>query len=108
MNDQPAIELSINEMSGKVRGTIVFYFQRRIEDGKWRVEGGKNPTPLLSPVVKATSLTFEVIHHKHHGSSELGPNAKFRVELIDRDNLALFKTDEASGSGPGLKLARRK
>ena len=107
-NDQPGIELSIQETSGKVGGTIVFYFQRRGEDGKWRVEGGRNPTPLLMPIVKGKSLTFEVIHHKHHGSSELGPNVKFRVDVRDRDSLALFKTDEASDGGPGLKLTRKK
>ena len=108
LNDQPAIELTINEMDGKIGGTIVFYFQRRGDDGKWRVEGGRNPTPLLMPVVKGKSLTFEVIHHKHHGSTERGPNAKFRVDLTDHDSLALFKTDEVSDGGPGLKLTRKK
>jgi hypothetical protein len=29
MNDLPAIELKINNSSGKVRGTMLFYFQQR-------------------------------------------------------------------------------
>jgi hypothetical protein len=108
MNDQPAIELTIHEENGKTGGAIVFYFQRRGKDGKWQVEGGKNPIPLLMPNIKGKSLTFEVTHHKRHGGSELGPNVQFRMELTGADTAALYKTDEAPDGGPGLKLTRRK
>ena len=53
LNDQPAIELTINEMDGKIGGTIVFYLQRRGDDGKWRVEGGRNPTTRRLRVSRA-------------------------------------------------------
>ena len=107
MNDQPAIELTLHDVSGTISGAIIFYFQRRGKDGKWRVEGVDNPIPLLVPRVHGKSLEFEVTHHKSHGSKELGPNATFRVKLTGPNSAKLFKTDELPGGGPGLKLTRR-
>jgi hypothetical protein len=94
VNDLPAVELTIEEKEGKPGGTIVFYFQRLGPDGKWRIEGGRNPTPLLAIIVEGKSLSFEVIHHRRHGSPDLGPNAKFRIELTESGAAALRKTDE--------------
>jgi hypothetical protein len=107
VNNLPAIELTIEDNAGTPGGSIVFYFQRRTPEGKWRVEGGRNPILLLAVSVKGKSLSFEVLHHKRHGSPELGPNAKFRIELTGPGQAALFKTDEASDGGPGLPLIRQ-
>jgi hypothetical protein len=105
MNDQPAIELVINEPGGKIAGTMGFYFQRRGTDGKWKVES-KHPVPLLVPKVQGKTLEFEVTHHKTHGGTELGPNVKFRVQLTGADEARLFKLDEPT-RGEGLKLTRK-
>jgi hypothetical protein len=105
-NDQPAIELVVNETAGKIGGTMGFYFQRRGADGKWNVES-KHAVPLLVPKVNDKTLEFEVTHHKSHGSTELGPNVKFRVQLTGADEARLFKLDEPITSD-GLKLTRKK
>ena len=70
-NDLPAVELALQQDKGEVRGTISFYFQSRGEDGKWRL-GNKTTLPILSPALNGNELTFESIHHKKHGSPELG------------------------------------
>lgn len=106
MNGLPAIDLTLEESGGEIQGSVMFYLHIRGDDGQWRVKG-KHSLPLLVPKVKGGSLEFEVIHHKRHGSSELGPNAKFRVELKSKDSAVLHKIDEPI-TGPGLKLTREK
>jgi hypothetical protein len=110
MNDLPAIELKINNSSGNVSGTMLFYFQERSDpSGPWHVTGG-NPTPLLLPHVEGYILTFELQHHKCHDCAELGPNRKFRVELKEPNEARLWmweNQDVPKEPGPGLKLERR-
>jgi hypothetical protein len=110
MNDLPAIELKIDDSSGKVNGTIIFYFQERSNPNEpWHVSGG-TPGPLLVPHVDGTILTFEVQHHKCHGCAELGPNVRFRVQLAGPSELRLWKLgnqDATKDPGPGLKLVHR-
>src|SRR5437763_15711643 len=77
-NDLPAVELTIHNDDGRISGSIGFYFQTRGGDGKWHV-GEKMSVPLLSPRLEGSVLTFETIHYKKHGGSELGPNNKYRV-----------------------------
>jgi len=76
-NGLPAVELTLRNDSGQIGGTIGFYFQTRGNDGKWHPDG-KPPfvVPLLSPKHDGTVLTFETIHHRSHGTEELGPNNK--------------------------------
>src|SRR5947209_20593913 len=81
MNDLPGVELVIKDDAGQVSGSIAFYFQSRGEDGKWHL-GEKTTLPLLSPKLDGRVLTFESIHHKKHGSPELGPNNKYRVTFV--------------------------
>jgi hypothetical protein len=51
INDLPAIELKINNSSGKVSGTMLFYFQERGDPSKpWHVTGGE-AAPVLFPHV---------------------------------------------------------
>lgn len=107
MNDQPAVEIRVTSAGGKINGTITFFPQRLGADGKWHVEGENQPQSLIDPNINGDTLTFEVVHHKTHGSSELGPNKKFRLQVTGT-NQALFreagKPDDAPGHG--LKLVR--
>jgi hypothetical protein len=106
-NDLPGIELTIRDSVGKPEGEITFIFQQRGADGKWQAKGG-TPQPLLNVQAGAKTLSFEVTHHKFHGSSEFGPNVKFRVELINDEELRLFKVEKDAAPGPGFKLTRAK
>lgn len=107
MNGLPGIELRIQYPSGKPTGEIVFYFQERKPDGPWAVKS-EYVTPLLNIKAEGKTMTFEVTHHKSHGSSELGPNVQFRVERISGQELRLFKVDPGTEPGSGLKLTRKK
>jgi pimeloyl-ACP methyl ester carboxylesterase len=110
MNDLPGIALKIEGTDGKVKGTAIFYFQERSSaDGAWHASA-EHPAPLLVPRVEGKTLTFEVEHHKCHECAELGPNAKFRMELAGPDEARLWKLDDQrvdKGLGPGLRLTRR-
>jgi len=110
LNDLPAIGLKIDDAGGKISGTIVFYFQERPDaNSPWRVTA-EYPVPLLAPRVEGKTLTFEALHHKCHECAELGPNAKFRVELAGPDELRLWKLDDQQAGkepGPVLKLIRQ-
>ena len=107
----PAIELKISDSSGKVSGTMLFYFQERSDpSGPWHVTGG-NPAPLLlSTRGRGIFSTFELQHHKCHDCVELGPNRKFRVEFKEPNEARLWmweNQDAPKDPGPGLKLERR-
>ena len=107
VNDLPAVELTVRDDSGRVSGSIGFYFQTRGDDGKWRV-GEKTTLPLLSPKIEGKVLTFETIHYKKHGSSELGPNNKYRVNFVGANEVRLeIIKDQSHEDGSGLKLTRR-
>lgn len=107
-NDLPAVELTVKNDDGHIGGQIGFYFQSRGDDGKWRL-GEKMTVPLLSPRLDGNVLTFETIHHKSHGSPELGPNNKYRVEFVGPKEARLWilnrKTKE---NDPGVLLTLRK
>ena len=105
INGLPGIDLTIEDAGGKISGVVGFYFQLRGDDGKWRV-ADKYTVPLLAPRVEGRTLEFEMIHHKRHGSDELGPNAKFRLELSGADEASLRKLEDRPDGGPGLKLIR--
>ena len=110
-NDLPAVELTLRNDHAQISGTIGFYFQTRGTDGKWHSDG-KPPfaVPLLSSKLKDTVLTFETIHHRTHGSAELGPNNKYHVTFLGpkQARLQVFrygaKEDDAA---PGVELRRR-
>ena len=87
-------------------GTIVFFFQRRGDDGKWHVEGDKKAIPMFGPKVNGNILSFETIHYKAHGSTEVGPTAKFRMELAGSEEATLRKVDVQRSEA--LKLTRHK
>ncbi len=106
LNDLPALDLSISEKGGQIGGVIWFHFQRRGADGKWHVEGDKYAQPLLLPKVEGKNLTFEVVHHRTHGSPDLGPNARFRMELIGPNAAMLYKLDD-NPPPPPLKLIHK-
>lgn len=107
-NDLPAVELTVQDDSGKISGSIAFYFQTRGDDGKWHV-GEKTTVPLLSPEIRGRVLTFETIHHKKHGGAELGPNNRYRVDFVSPNEARLnILKDQSQGNGSsGLKLTRR-
>src|SRR6478672_6604620 len=101
MNDLPGVELTIQDANGQVSGSIGFYFQTRGDDGKWQL-GEKTTVPLLSPKLEGKVLKFETIHHKKHGSEELGPNNKYRVVFVNGEaRLQIingqFREDESAG-----------
>jgi len=110
LNGLPGIDLKIDEADGRISGTIVFYFQERSDtDSPWHV-AAQHPVPLLSPRVEAKTLTFEVQHHICHDCAELGPNARFRVDVAGPNELRLWKLDDQrtdKDPGPGSKLIRR-
>lgn len=106
-NGLPAIQLRIHDSGGKPDGDIVFYFQHREPNGPWAVKS-EYPTPLLNVKAEVKTMTFEVRHHKSHGSSDFGPNVKFRLDRISEQELRLFKIDPGTERGMGLKLIRRK
>ena len=108
INDLPGVELTVKDNKGEISGSIGFYFQTRGEDGKWRL-GEKFEVPLLSPKLEGKVLTFETIHHKKHGSPELGPNNKYQVTFVDANEARLkIITEEKQDDGSsGLKLTRR-
>ena len=108
VNDLPGVEIRLEEAKGRLRGVVVFFFQRRGDDGKWHVEGDDTGVPMLVPRVKGKILSFEVLHHKSHGGTELGPNVKFRLELTGTDEARLRKIeDQPDAPGTGIKLTRR-
>lgn len=112
MNDLPGIDLKIEESEGKISGVMTFYFQERSDpNGPWHV-ASENPVPLLVPHVEGKTLTFEVQHHKCHTCQELGPNVKFRMDLVGPNEARLWKLEnedqeKTKDLGPGMKLVRR-
>ena len=108
MNDLPGIDLSIEEHGGRISGDIVFYYQERSDsNGPWHA-ATEYPVRLLVPHVEGKLLTFEVEHHKCHGCTEVGRNAKFRMELITPNEARVWKLDgEEKSSDTGLRLVRK-
>jgi hypothetical protein len=108
MNGQPGVQITLASESGKLGGTIVFYFQRLGSDGKWQVEGENRPQPLINPQMNGKILNFEVLHHKKHGGSELGPNKKFRLEVTGAKEARLREAGTPDDiPGHGLKMTRK-
>jgi hypothetical protein len=104
--DLPSVELEVQEQGGAPRGTITFFLMHRKDEASpWTVEG-KTKLELLKPKVKDGKLTFEVRHAKKHGSKEMGPNVRFRVEQQGGDKLALFRMEGSKDDGEGLPLRR--
>jgi biopolymer transport protein ExbD len=106
-NGLPGVELKILETAGNVTGGATFYFQKRDDaNSPWHV-AGETSVPLLAPHVDGKTLTFEVQHHRCHTCSELGPNVKFRLVLVEPSEARLWNLSEAKLSDPGLTLNRR-
>jgi hypothetical protein len=108
LNDQPAVELRIEEAGGKIAGVITFFFQRLGPDGKWHVEGKPARQPVIAPKVDGNFLTFEVLHHKRHGGPELGPNKGYRMELKGKDEMFFRNVEGLKEDPTDLRLTRRK
>ena len=110
MNGLPSLDIKIENAGGKLSGVTVFYLQKRKNtEEPWHVEG-ESPVAMLSPRVTGKTLIFEVEHHKCHDCTELGPNVKFRMDLISANEARLWKLDDTRSdevTGPGLKLTRR-
>jgi hypothetical protein len=108
VNDQPAVRLTLSDAAGQLSGEMVFFFQSRGQDGKWRVVKNQNGGgPILAPRLEGKLLTFEVRHHKTHGSLEYGPNKRYTVERAGPDEVRLREAGVPDES-PGLKLIRVK
>jgi non-heme chloroperoxidase len=110
MDGLPGIDLRIAEAEGKISGAAIFYFQERHNgNGPWDVTV-EYPAPLQVARLEGKTLTFEPEHHECHGCAELGPNAKFRMELTGSNQAHLSKLDDQNKDqdpGPELKLTRR-
>ena len=106
-NDLPAVEITILPNQGSVTGSIGFVFQQRRADGSWEAKDTYT-TPMLMPRVQGGTLTFEAKHHKSHGSTEFGPNVRFRMTITNSSEARLFKLGDGDPSGPGLKLTKKK
>ena len=60
------------------------------------------------PKLEGRILTFETLHHKKHGSPELGPNNKYRVKFVsDKEARLQIVNEETKQDDSGLKLTRR-
>lgn len=105
-NGLPSVELKIQDSASGINGSIGFYFQTRGADGKWHL-GEKYTVPLLRPKTEGRVLTFETIHHRKHGSPELGPNNKYRVDFVGVNEARLrILRDQPNKNDSGLKLTR--
>lgn len=105
MHGLPGIALVVADADGgTVGGVVTFYLQMRGGDGKWRV-AGKYAAPLLVVCHGGKTLTFEVQHHKTHGSPEFGPNVTFQMELSKSNTATLENLEE--GSAAPIRLTRR-
>jgi hypothetical protein len=107
LNGLPGVEVKIGENGRTLGGEVTFFFQRRGEDGKWHLEGDKAPLPMLAVKTSGKVLSFELAHHKTHGSPEYGPNAKFTIELIGPDEARMSKVGDQS-VGPVQLIHRKK
>lgn len=108
VHELPGVEIAIHQDGGLLAGTVSFYFQTRPnESEKWRV-ASKTTLPLLALKAEGSVLTFETIHHQTHGSAELGPNVRFRMELRGANEAAFSRLGTSPDPGAGLKLTRRK
>jgi beta-lactamase regulating signal transducer with metallopeptidase domain len=106
LQNLPGVDLKIDETGGNVTGTVVFYLLGRSKaNGPAHESGQKYSVPLLVPHVDGKILTFEVQRKKCEGCTELGPNAKFRMELTGQNEARLWNLTENS-KGPGLELVR--
>ncbi len=104
INDLPGIDLKIQEIDRKISGTIIFYFQERVDRDGPLHPAGESAVPLLAANVEGGTLTFEVQHHRCHGCQELGPNVKFRMALAGPNEARLRNLTE--DTTPELKLIR--
>ena len=104
--DLPSVELEVHETDGRPSGTITFYLLHRNDEASPWVVNGKTTLELLNPKVQGGKLTFEVRHAKKHGSKEMGPNVRFRVERRGANELALFRMEGSKDDGDGLPLRR--
>ena len=82
-NGLPAVTLVVQDLDGKISGTVVFYLQKRDGVGQaWRVEGGAIEA-LVDPRVEDGRLMFGV-----HRSSD-GTNVRMTVDRAGDDELRL-------------------
>ncbi|HUI74319.1 MAG TPA: hypothetical protein VLX32_05205 [Candidatus Acidoferrum sp.] len=109
MNDLPAVDLQLDDVGGKLAGTIVFYFQDRSgPNGHWRASADP-PLPVRAPHLIGNTLTFEVEHRKCHACSETDHNVRFRLNITGPDEARLWNLDgENPNSDPGLQLVRQR
>jgi biopolymer transport protein TolR len=107
INDLPGVDLTISQVDKRVSGNVIFYFQERADvNGPWKVTA-QHAVPLLKPQIAGKILTFEVEHHSCHGCTDLGPNARFRMELVSADDARLTRLEEdGTEGGPQLNLVR--
>lgn len=107
MNNLPGIDLTIQEVGGKVSGNIVFYFQKRADvNSPWHATADP-ALPLLKPHVTGSVLTFEVESQACDGCKELGPNRAFRMELAGANEARITRLEEdGTEAGPRVKLVR--
>jgi hypothetical protein len=103
MNDLPGIDLNIEAQDGK----SFFFTSRNAVIPMARGEQRRNIRRHCWRRARRQDPMFEVEHHKCHGCAELGPNAKFRMELVGPNEARLWNLlYEGAGKdpGPGMKL----
>lgn len=106
-HDLPSVELTVHDTGDGLSGVIGFYFQTRGAEGEWHL-GEKSTVELLAPKLEGRVLTFETLHHKKHGSPELGPNNKYQVKFVSsREARLQIVNNETKQGDSGLKLTRR-
>jgi non-heme chloroperoxidase len=92
------LDLTIERADGNLSGSALLYSE-------------VGPAiPLLSPHLNGSTLTFELQRHKCSQCDELGPNAKFLMELSGPNEANLWMQKDRmpdKSSSPDVKLTRR-
>jgi hypothetical protein len=106
--DLPGIDLTVKlDDSGKLSGTILFYFlHRNTEHEAWQVDMKHSMTlPLIDPKFDGKTLTFQVSHKEAHPPRTLNdPPSSFQMRLTEKGVGELLNLTEKNS--PALKMVR--
>jgi hypothetical protein len=105
--DLPGIDLTVKDDSGKLSGTILFYFlHRNTEHEAWQVDMKHSMTlSLIDPKFDGKTLTFQVSHKQAHPPRTLNdPPSSFQMRLTGEGVGELLNLTEKNS--PALKMVR--
>ena len=97
-----AIRMTVEELDGKIGGSVMFYMLHR--DAKGMTATPTFPEPMFSPAFDGKTLTFKISHRYAHPPRTLNdPPVDFRVEVTAPDKATVY------GPGtPPVELSRER